>query len=425
MEHIFKTWLPTVSGRLSFSAIGRANRRPRVDSVNKSDGMSRYLICAQRRNLSDALLPDWLSNRWMGQTGTMWFVAVAHSIDHNMRPNEKFAGHLFLFHNEARWNEYARALVKEAQANLARFDEHRGGQIRTLAKYFDKTFRLTTELLTTNASFYTNFELKRNGETIIAFDDSGSLSEDAPRRPSTMCYQYLCSQLFFFLRDISHRHQHHDYTTDTVIDLHEIPISGDDIQWRDAVLGDLLRRVIANKRVRNERAIFHSSGIIGYAEAFVRVCKESLGQNDDCLCLRQDFSPLQTSLRAAQDELALERDKRRRITDFVRTTLLAVFGTLFSVASLLKLSKDNLDFGVPSQALVFIGRAAYSNTIYTMATCALLVISLAILTEGSDVSGWPGIRSLTRLLQPTSLFIQNSVIVVIICALAISLYLIL
>jgi hypothetical protein len=52
----FRGWLPTITGRLSFSIFGQTSYPTKTRCANVADEHSRYLVIVQRRDTGDAIL---------------------------------------------------------------------------------------------------------------------------------------------------------------------------------------------------------------------------------------------------------------------------------------------------------------------------------------------------------------------------------
>src|SRR5205085_1594541 len=103
-----------------------------------------------------------------------------------------------------------------------------------LAQHFDAYGREQVLKLQKLAGFHAKFELLRTGEIEITHDVAGRTSPQSLTPPTgprgNRFIHSICAQLYFFLKDICHRHQHHHPTTDTIIDLYR---ADDDVEWRN------------------------------------------------------------------------------------------------------------------------------------------------------------------------------------------------
>ena len=98
-------------------------------------------------------------------------------------------------------------------------------------------------------------ELNRDGKIEIVFNDI----EDPEA-------QDVASQIYFFIRDVCHVHQHHAPTSDTILDV--VPLSAGEHYWKRETLYSLFRWVIQQKRARTPSAYIDAKGVLAYARAF-------------------------------------------------------------------------------------------------------------------------------------------------------------
>lgn len=105
-------------------------------------------------------------------------------------------------------------------------------------------------------------ELRRDGKIEISF-------ADIPFDEA----QDVASQIYFFVRDVCHVHQHHAPTSDTILDV--VPIDEGDNHWKRETLYSLYRWVIQQKRSKNPVAYVDAKGVLAYASAFTQMhCAE-------------------------------------------------------------------------------------------------------------------------------------------------------
>jgi hypothetical protein len=110
------------------------------------------------------------------------------------------------------------------------------------------------------------FELYRTGEFRLKIVDSlpvvGTNEEDQSAFDSI-----IASQIYYFVKDIAHRHYHHRPASDNLLPLTAIT-ADDDLGWRRETLWSLARAVLEMRR--SGRLPGHKSalGVLAYAEAF-------------------------------------------------------------------------------------------------------------------------------------------------------------
>lgn len=275
----FASWVPTVTGRLSFSVVGLTDHPSRAIVSNVGDGGTRMMVIWQRRYLGDALPPFRGIARRLGLEGDMWFVCVAGTEPYKTHPHEKLAGRLFIFHNETRWN-VVKEMVLAAQERLDAFPS----QTLPLTNYAAPILQELSDRLQMEASLNVPFFLRRTGETFIAYDPAEQLWAGRPkfdppngrRDPQ----HEVVSQTFYFLRDIAHTHQHHDPYTDTIVDLYRLSRRSPERRrnkWRDSVLFTLYGKIVHFKKAQKLKLYHSSAGVLAYARSFADVSAHARG----------------------------------------------------------------------------------------------------------------------------------------------------
>ena len=232
----YKGWIPTVTGRLSFDFFGDSDFPDDAISQNVSDSKIRYTIIYQKRNLSDATLPckNQAAKWFFDFQSTFWCVCLGCSMQHEQLSSSDieppFSGRLFLFHNKITWKESTLRSIKKAQQKLDSFSSFDAIEQTDLKEFFRSDYDALCKDLTNSASFCADYNLTRNGILTLSINETLTQAPHCPKFPSEPTkrkhlYHIVCSQLYFFLRDIGHRHQHHHPSTDTIIDLYPSDIS--------------------------------------------------------------------------------------------------------------------------------------------------------------------------------------------------------
>jgi len=233
----FRGWVPAVSGRLSFRAFGQSSFPTKAVSANRSDGKTSYIVCYQRRDASDVVLPfkSALAPLMLKLKGDFYFVCIAKTVHHEGRRQEFLDGWLILFENTEVWKNHVAPMLKELQDHIRQYRAY--SLSCSLDEHVATKYQATINRAKTLSSFNAQFSLSRSGTVSIAVPLKPVVSSKAPAFPKDTpnrghMMHLLSAQLFFFLRDIGHRHQHHDPKTDTISDLHRIDKVDDDFNWR-------------------------------------------------------------------------------------------------------------------------------------------------------------------------------------------------
>ncbi|MDV7338182.1 hypothetical protein RYZ26_01150 [Terasakiella sp. A23] len=379
----YKSWVPNVTNQLSFSAIGDTKHPSQSVHQNKSTKDKRFIIVYQERDTLDMMLP--FRTRWaklFGIDGQMWFGCLAQAVAEGDDNQAYLEGHLFIWHNKKLWRTNALKTFTTLYSELRSRDDLTDDDIRYLRTEFNKA----SDNLPATSSFTAKFKLQRNGEIIITHDDSETLGgtapnlgQDTPKKEAKILE--ICSQLFFFVKDISHEHQHHNPTTDTIIDLHK---DDNDNEWCSQVLFALYRKIIRFKRNKTPDAIVKSLGTLAYATSFKKICKKKqINIPDHC-----DDS-LTASMEAAKDGILLNQGVAHRKSDNLRAWLIGGAGLIFTYASLLKLSDPEIK-AVPSPILTSLAELLLENPIIFVSGLGAIIAFLRCRTNKWQIfRAWP------------------------------------
>lgn len=389
----YRGWVPSVTGRLSFTHIGVTSHPKPCISENVADDSARFIISFQRRETLDHISP-WKHQlaQLQGQHGIIWCACVAKSAKHNGRPMEMLSGRLFLFHSKDAWRK-ARPIIKCAQNNISgyRHLSHIDGPtgLKThVAPVIDQLSLSLMEL----AGHHVQFKMLRSGEVDIKYSSDETVSIDAPKISTEDHHDFMLravtSQLFFFLKDISHEHQYHDPRTDTVIDLHDVTETND-INWREKTLYSLYRKIIEFKRSRASSMVVNSLGTLAYAKAFRGISSNILKDPP-----YYDDHALEASLEATHRRLTYADETTRKKRDKRNTLMFSFIGASFALASLMRAAGKSVT-GEPSEFLKTGSYIVVNHTEIIVAIAFALAYYAAHPPEE-----WQFMRGLIRILQP-------------------------
>lgn len=402
MRGEFRGWIPTVTGRLSFSAIGMTDGQPgRCVTSNISDGRSRYILCYQSRMLGDSVLPPALAQWLFKLRGQMWFACVARAVQDSPTGSEKLVGHVFLISNKKVWRSEVEAKIRTEQFMLSDYRRNMPFNSKALKEYFNERYCNLATSLAPLSDFSIAFEVARTGETIIRHDSTGTSSPGAPGFPHDKeghLLHVVIAQFFFFLKDIFHQHQHHDPKTDTILDIYRA--DGDDHQWRRETLYALYRKIISYKRKNTERNLFSALGVLAYAQSFEKLSRLKCTQDDLPVYNTQS---LEMSLQAARDEVVWKNEGRNHRLETRKTVFLPVIGLIISMAGLLQVFPPKYPDGVTPSASPQLVRMMEWLAIYPGMSAASIVAAFILF---GMYWGWVDyldnslIRKLVRILQP-------------------------
>lgn len=272
MGQVYKTWVPNVSGALSFSMLGTGTYPSPAWRANVGDQFKRYIVSYQKRPLLDAVIP--IIAKMTGISGDFVCTCVASCSDNPSDTFDTLTGRLFIFHDLKLWKKHARKAINDAQSLLWDYSQKcEIGLNNQLESYFEGNYQNLSDLLPRLSSYFVDFTVQRNGVTTLTCPDNIAdlVSPDAPEFPADSVQKLhiekiVCSQLFFFLKDLCHNHQHHPPKSDTLVDVHAF--LGDDVEWRSKILRVLYRKIIEFKRDSRPESYNSSLGILIYAKAF-------------------------------------------------------------------------------------------------------------------------------------------------------------
>lgn len=331
----FKGWVPTVSGRLSFSVVGDARYPTKSITSNVAGQNTRYIITYQKRNRLDAIVPNFFAATVFGLKGILWFLCIAKCSNDASNADDELSGKMYLFTKDL-WRGRVEQIVKKAQDDL---DDYCFSQHGKLSEFLDNRLKNIQEEVCLNSVFVVDFSLARTGTVSISVPEGiqSIVHSSAPTFPTNKDlrlerFHAVCSQLFFYLKDIAHTHQHHEPSTDTMIDLYAV--DGDDFRWRCEVLRFLQRRILQFKRTPSQGTINASFGLLAYAKSFIAICKSDGHEIEP----KWNYEFIKDSLTAAREKINTEIQDRIRKSDVFRNVVISILGIFLSYVSLIRVA---------------------------------------------------------------------------------------
>lgn len=338
-------WVPNVGSHLSFSLIGSRAGKGVVRlsvRVRYSDRIARVVCAMQTRTTDDMLLPPslalWLTpdlrQNWMlvGETETIDTPTGALNkpskptlgqklrqfIGQSCETDEKVAtasdeqgaliGRILIIpyeeDREARIDQ--ENILENVRGDLLAAQPGNAGKIAIYDA--EKTIRsIGLGVLTVN------FALMRTGETRIWFhEEYDQFSQDD--------HYQIARQAYFFIKDMSHRHVHHDKLDDQITPL--VPFRNttpderldSEVEWRRETLWSLSR--YADKRMGSDKLnhLREALGTLAYADAFQKTLLQHVRNPKDPLlyltnksAYGYDFQHIRESTRVRIDQTAAQR----------------------------------------------------------------------------------------------------------------------
>lgn len=349
-------WVPTVGRRLSYSIIGSSNHPSVAEIANVADDKKRRILCLQDRTLLDSALPIFkpvLARLLFDLSGSFVFFLDAESGNSFLPEDQKLNGKLYLFADKVDKNVDEKVLcIKKAINELNNFDSPFFSE--SLDNFYSKINKEYLNNIEDYSIFKACFRLERDGIIEIDIETDENLEH------------LICAQFFFFIKDISHRHQHHHPKTDTILDIYK----KDNPHWQDEILRALYKRVLDFKRSRNEWVYSSALGVLSYIKAFKKICEN---RNIKITADRDDDN-LSESIEIAQNELRHITTQKVGFRNVFITTMLAIIGVMLMLSSLGSIASPSIQ--IPSNGAII--KLVAGNIINDPANTflAVLVISL-------------------------------------------------
>lgn len=373
----FFSWVPTVSGRLSYSYLGHSTY-PRYCARLNQIGGSRagQAVFLQERFCDDFVLPFFgkydrirdLVHRALGRlqfegitTGQHFFIAIVDAVEDRDQPLDKLVGRIF----PILATPIGKNIAAEIRSELLNVPWQPEDEFaRTIKKFVNQMEHRVDGV----CPVVVHFELRRDGITELWATKAKTVPGGT--EPDDQIVAYYVEQSFFFLRDISHVHQHHDPATDTVIRVHRA-----DSSFMNGIYFDLFRAIIRFKRVRSSENIMSASGILAYAKSFSTLKYGELKPVDD-----YQVDNLRMSLDAAQFSI---QNKAQRTSNQISITLTAVFsffGALLSLSAFSQFASETQRSKiVPSEFILYFTMWIAKSPVGAFALCAFISLSLLVL----------------------------------------------
>ncbi len=367
----FFSWIPTVSGRLSYSHIGESRWPTKCVRTNYiGDSNYSQAIFFQARYCDDFVVPflprrwGWLRNKvvscihWQKYKKTLsgqhFFVGVVDRVIDQDKPLDRLKGRIFPVLDIKVRQTSGRKIASDIKSKIAYIEdietEMSGASLSALVDSIKDTVDNVCPVVI-------EFTLCRNG-----------IVELTPRANSDMQVSEsklkdYAEQAFFFLRDISHNHQHHESDSDTIVRVH-----GENDDYRKKIYFDLFRYIIRFKRTRSPENIMRASGLLAYANSFKNINKDENNFPND-----YQIENLKMSLDAAHVDIEYRTQRRNSRTSFALTASFSFFGALLALTALSQFAKDPIkDTIVPDLKIIWLTNYIAANPIATVTGCIVL-----------------------------------------------------
>lgn len=339
-------WIPTVSGRLSFSEFGNSDYpTPCIRSVC-TDGTQRVILAYQKRNLSDTTIPvlsrfepikKFIDKIFLNKDGTLWFCSTAF---YDAQRNRIF-GKVFVFTKDY-WRAEAETLVRELMDQIPRFN---GDVSRTESKALE-----LEEQIGAYSATIVNYSIKRTGEIEINFkySEQGKKYIDAFHDDVD---DDIFNQIYYFLKGCLHRHQHHSKNTDSILQIYK---KTGEIDWKVETLYTLYRKIINRRRSGKIVELSQSLGVLAYASSFEQIYTNHFRRRRNIVVYNKD--ELKQSI---QSNIQAQRNLKSKlsliVTDSIKSCV-ALASIMLASFALIALTGEKIE-AKTSQLLIFLAHS--------------------------------------------------------------------
>ncbi|WP_148102874.1 hypothetical protein [Rhodovulum iodosum] len=396
-------WVPTVSGRLSFSIIGQTSWPQRCVRVSDLDGGERAVFFQERycddftfpflgrmnrvRNLVFGIFSFLFFRGWT--TGRHFFVCHAQRIKSQGTELDYLRGTIYPILASRTGVIVKREILNdivslENAVRLKREIEQSAG-IECLTESLEDRLRGVCPVLV-------DFSLIRDG--LISLTPRSPREAPGGRFPNDKDTRDYVEQAFFFIRDISHEHQHHDPSTDTIIVIHE-----KNKEAAARIFFDLFRSVIRFKRVRNVDNIVNAAGVLSYASSFKSVAaayKNEIGE------LPNDYQVenLCSSLSVARESINIQQGQRSNGTSLFLTIFFGFFSLILSFTLLSRFAdKNDIAKVQPSPLIINTTKLIAGHPLESLAIIFIFVLAVGDMTGFTNISNRRWFEDWQRLMQ--------------------------
>jgi len=229
-EYPYAGWVPTANGRLSFRHIGESRYPRDTTYANIGTNARRLILAYQHRNLSDALFRA-ITHYLCDIDDNFYFVLAAVS-DGTPSAAEEIYGAIYIFKSKEDWKSKAQIAIR---GYIETLNDVRLSLSSMRDEIAERALADGTSLLQNTADISVKFIVHRTGEIFVAkplFSDSELeyASTDYAVQWGHDMPKWIADQSYFFFRDVSHQHQHHAPSSDTILLLQQRDKAG--VAWR-------------------------------------------------------------------------------------------------------------------------------------------------------------------------------------------------
>lgn len=279
-------WIPTILGRLSFTKIGSTSQAG--NTKRYPVGTNRFFVVCQIRWTTDALFA-WirkkfsLSLNWIlrnirivefpYEIGEFSYYLVAEKSSNSSEDKRTLTGYIISLPSK---RDGLNADIFKTTTSGKETDEETplvlslDGVLDLVSKYNESIKDKDNLRIPERAATMFSFVLERDGIVELTFVNN------YPRDLASDEIESLAEQAFFFIKDISHVHQHHSESSDSPFRLHRKNTdTNDTTKWAHEIHRELQRAVVTNRRMKSDcDMMLDAVGIACYMESFVKIAKK-------------------------------------------------------------------------------------------------------------------------------------------------------
>jgi hypothetical protein len=328
-------WIPTANGRLSFRHIGESRNPTESFYANVTVESRRIILAFQRRNLSDLLFQT-VIHYLVGIEDRFFFVIAATS-EGNPAYTDEITGKIYIYKSKDDWKTKARAVLSRTIKSI---NAYRLSVTIDRDRRIEDDFAEANRTLDGTCDVHISFVLQRTGDVFF----SKPVFLDRELEYASVQYaselnqdfaKWIADQCYFFLRDLTHMHQHHSPSSDTILILQRNDDEG--IEWRRNVIFSLHHYIIRAKRYADASSLYQAAGILAYCNSFQRICLRHLGDNAKRIPPFNVATLLQSlSARASEEsQKAAERGVRSILRSTWRASGIAILAAFIAIIAML------------------------------------------------------------------------------------------
>lgn len=289
-DYSYAAWIPNVSGQLSFSIIGTGLRPTGVAAYNGVlENRKTRLIAAHKKRWSPdfPFFPEW-SLPFVDPSAGIDFILLAESmqakvpiwthekdsrrevVDEIENAQGALVGKVYIIPRDSGATEtVTRSAVLSAKVALEYSQSDKAEEIKLGVES-----AITDGREKGSSIFEIEFALFRTGEFRCWHKRDFASGVEVDCHFESLRYD-IVKQSFYFVKDLVHRHYHHDDDSDQFVGLTEIvnepgKHADSEIAWRRQTLWDLARVVTQFRRGGRWSQLNKALGVIAYADAFQR-----------------------------------------------------------------------------------------------------------------------------------------------------------